>query len=297
MPCFSPLRLPKVGLVSCGQCRGCRIRKLADWKARCLLETAASKSAFFLTLTRRDPPSDLVTVVDQSLRPRELELFWKRLRRRFGYVKYRYLAVGEYGERSGRAHYHALVWTDRVVSAEAINNAVSKAWTAGFVHVGTVTGQSITYTIEYAFKSAREWSAEICDGRVPPFARFSQGIGRAAIAELGRLCEVDPETGEVLLEPRFRVEGKEYFWPKYVRRRIASGVTPNEIDQEISVLREALLAVPAGTAASSLEQRRLLRAAYAKLLASEAQKEALIKARAINSERKLKHRRSKNETF
>lgn len=297
MPCFSPLRLPRVGLVSCGQCRGCRIRRLADWKSRCLLETAASKSAFFLTLTRRDAPVDHHTVVDQSLRPRELQLFWKRLRRRFGYVKYRYLAVGEYGERSGRPHYHALLWCDRAVSTHAIELAVSRSWTAGFVHVGTVTGQSISYTIEYAFKSAAEWARDFGDGRIPPFGRFSQGIGRAAVDEFRGLCEVDPETGQVFLGASFRVEGREFFWPKYLRRRIAASLTPNEVEQYIEGLRQSLLSLPSGAQASSKEVRALVREASRLLRSSEEAKIKSVQDRALNSELKLKHRRKKREAF
>lgn len=100
--CLSPLRLPdrewSRAIVRCGQCTPCLIRRKQQWVGRLRFENQSHVSSRFLTLTYRDAP-DTLDVTD-------LQLFAKRYRYHYG--KTRFFAVGEYGGRSGRPHWHVI---------------------------------------------------------------------------------------------------------------------------------------------------------------------------------------------
>jgi len=57
------------------------------------------------------------------------------------------------------------------------------------------------------------------DGRPPEFARYSQGLGSTALAELRR-CAVADADGVLTLPREFRVRGARWPIPKYVRRKL-----------------------------------------------------------------------------
>lgn len=77
--------------VNCGTCSECRISKSKDWSARCYLESLNWPKNCFITLTYNNENLPK----NRSLVKRDLQLFWKNLRKR-GY-KVRYMACGEYG--------------------------------------------------------------------------------------------------------------------------------------------------------------------------------------------------------
>jgi len=57
----------------------------------------------------------------------------------------KYFAVGEYGTRTMRPHYHAIVFG-------STGTALSQAWKLGLVHIGSVSPESIAYVCSYALK-------------------------------------------------------------------------------------------------------------------------------------------------
>lgn len=145
----------------CGQCSGCRLRKSRDWAIRCIHETTFHDQNIFLTLTYNDenlpyPPS-LVK-----------EHFTKFMRRYRKYVKrttgqkIRFYMCGEYGERLGRPHYHAIIFghdfTDKeLYSMEAnnylyISDTLDSLWGKGFCTIGNVTFESAAYVARYILK-------------------------------------------------------------------------------------------------------------------------------------------------
>lgn len=96
--------------VPCGKCRLCRAKKSREMMSRCTAETNRwGTIPLFITFTYSDRhlPSD-------GLCKRDLQLFLKRLRSRLDYYKIehnlRYFAVGEYGSKTHRAHYHMILW-------------------------------------------------------------------------------------------------------------------------------------------------------------------------------------------
>lgn len=155
-------------LVSCGQCRGCRIDKMREWTLRCVHEAQMHEDNCFVTLTYRseDMPSDW------SLRVRDWQLFVKRLRKKRG--PFRYFHAGEYGEDNLRPHYHALLFgidfTDRLFVEEKRKKGkvwrvytspeLSSVWKLGYTTIGDLNSTSAAYVASYTFKKVNGQLAE-----------------------------------------------------------------------------------------------------------------------------------------
>lgn len=97
----------------------------------------------------------------------ELQKLFKRIRKKH---KIKYYACGEYGEKHGRAHYHAIVIREK---RETID--YQKHWKQGNVHVGSVTQASIAYATGYLLKknAVPQWVPR----QHRPFHIWSRGIG------------------------------------------------------------------------------------------------------------------------
>lgn len=190
----SPLQLP------CGGCSGCRRDRVASWALRCQHESQTWTSSLVATLTYDEehlPPLG-------QLEPKHLQLFIKKLRRNFdgfdpladGSTPIRFFAVGEYGDKSSRPHYHALLFN---LSPEDIkpygsrylqSPKIAKLWEHGSVILDRISPESCAYVAGYALKKIRQIDRreprELIDPAtgevayyVPPFMRCSNrpGIG------------------------------------------------------------------------------------------------------------------------
>jgi len=145
--------------IPCGYCVGCRIARSRDWAVRCMHESQMHQQNSFITLTYDDDhlPDDY------SVNVRTWQLFMYRLRKSLGSQKIRFFACGEYGEKTLRPHYHALIFGHqfpdlkfykRAKSKHAIytSESLSKIWTYGQSWVGTVSYQSSAYVARYIMK-------------------------------------------------------------------------------------------------------------------------------------------------
>lgn len=145
--------------VPCGKCTGCRLERSRQWSVRCMHEASLHERNCFLTLTY----ADQYLPVDYSVHERDFQLFMKRLRKHAFPDLIRFFACGEYGERSLRPHYHALIFnydpTDKVLFETSprgdklyLSKTLQELWTFGMVTVGSLTYQSASYTARYAMK-------------------------------------------------------------------------------------------------------------------------------------------------
>ena len=138
---------------------------------------------------------------DRSLRPKDMQLFWKRLRKRLGdEKKIKYMMCGEYGDESWRPHYHACVfgycpsdlrfWCDSKGHNLYRSPFLEKVWGNGMVFVGDVTFQSAAYVGGYILKKVNGAMADehykrfdIDTGEIfwlrPEYICLSNGIGRS----------------------------------------------------------------------------------------------------------------------
>jgi hypothetical protein len=166
--------------VGCGRCVPCLRKKQIDWFFRLNKELNASSSACFLTLTYDDKN---VPIADggYSLVRKDFQDFMKRLRKHANKTKIKYYAVGEYGDKTERPHYHAIVFN----LPRPFEKFIRKAWKLGHIHIGTVTEASIFYTTKYALKGLRRKKPFEYDeyGRQPEFQLMSNGLGASYVKE------------------------------------------------------------------------------------------------------------------
>ncbi len=128
--------------------------------------------------------------------PRHLQTFLKRVRSAaargsHGVIgsKFRFLACGEYGDKSRRPHYHAILFGVTFADPYVIGKGLyasahlARLWGKGHCSFGSATGASAAYVAQYSLKkqSAVKWSECDPDGVVyeQPFLRCSlrPGIG------------------------------------------------------------------------------------------------------------------------
>lgn len=179
MECQSPRYLPKQDMVvPCGVCAFCGATKRSDWALRLHYEGRRHLVKKFVTLTYADPNLRWKNGVSQ-LYKRDLQLWFKRIRRA-GY-KVRYYAVGEYGSKTYRPHYHVLLFGD--VPDDVIRDSWCEESTSrnagqptGHVHIGAVTEASVMYCLGYII-NGKGW--QMRTKRERPFAIMSRkpGIG------------------------------------------------------------------------------------------------------------------------
>lgn len=176
--CISPVyvRQEKGGIFApCGRCIECLKTKQGDWSFRLKKELKGAKTAYFITLTYNDEYQPR----DGNLKKEHLQNFFKRLRY-YNEMNFKYYAVGEYGSETYRPHYHAIIFNLQDV------NTIEKAWKKegnqiGFVHVGTVTSDSIAYVTKYIINkdvyTEKNWIHQL------PFAVMSKNLGLSYIRE------------------------------------------------------------------------------------------------------------------
>lgn len=146
-------------MIPCGKCKGCRIDQANDFATRAALESKLYKQNCFLTITydNKHLPKN------RSLCKKDLQDFWKKLRKK-GY-KIRYMACGEYGPRTLRPHYHAIVFnywpTDAKLHSRNIlkeplftSKELNKIWGKGYIIVGKATYETAAYVARYTFKKS-----------------------------------------------------------------------------------------------------------------------------------------------
>lgn len=219
-------------VVPCGQCLACRINKRRIWTTRLMLESFFHDKASFVTLTYADEELPYDLEGNATLCKRDVQLFIKRLRKQFG-SGIRYYAVGEYGEKSHRPHYHLIVFglspfdldTDWLLFKgqsgrflrEHRDTRLSRLWLHGLVHVGECTRDSIQYVAGYVLKKFVKRG----DSQQREFSLMSRrpGIGLQAVEHLViALRDVDAPPRQI------RINGK--LWPvgRYLFGKLADAI-------------------------------------------------------------------------
>lgn len=148
-----------------------------------MLEAECHASSAFVTLTYDDEH------LPGELKPRDLQLFLKRIRRRVEPQKLRFFGVGEYGDTSGRPHYHVILFgLGGVVVGmhpRGCECVVCDSWRAGMVHVGEVTKESAAYTVSYVLKGMTKKKG---GEKHPEFARMSCRLFEAREGSVLQRC-------------------------------------------------------------------------------------------------------------
>lgn len=207
---------PKVMLIPCGQCIGCRIRQREDWTTRIELEARdyPKEEVWFITLTYDDDhvpgmivkTGEIMRKVQYTWKPGEkrpssvqillyedIQKFLKRLRKAYR-GKLRYFVAGEYGEQTARPHYHMILYGWRPTDLENLykihhngyytSKWLESLWGMGQIQIAQAVPQTYRYVAGYVTKKMYEIDGKKANeyyelGQTKPFACMSlkPGLG------------------------------------------------------------------------------------------------------------------------
>ena len=207
---------PKVMLIPCGQCIGCRIRQREDWTTRIELEARdyPKEEVWFITLTYDDEhvPGMIVKTGEimrkvqytwkagekrpssvQILLYEDIQKFLKRLRKAYR-GKLRYFVAGEYGEQTARPHYHMILYGWRPTDLKNLykihhngyytSKWLEDLWGMGQIQIAQAVPETYRYVAGYVTKKMYEIDGKKANeyyelGQTKPFACMSlkPGLG------------------------------------------------------------------------------------------------------------------------
>lgn len=218
--------------VPCSKCVECKKRRASAWSYRLMQEAKVSSSAYFITLTYDTKHVPITKSGYMDISKRDLQLFFKRLRKAHASLDkvgkpLKYYAVGEFGGRTFRPHYHVILFNAsldiligevsagnvrrRVLELNGKFNFSCKTWSLGHMTVGQVSGASVGYTLKYISKVSKI-PLHRNDDRTPEFSLMSKGLGidyltpamiRWHKADLENRMYVNLEDGKVASMPRY----------------------------------------------------------------------------------------------
>ena len=197
MACISPLSLPNPAgegriTVSCNKCATCLKARRAEWSFRLAEELRVSANGWFIGIDYSDEnliqedyqDGQYTGMYSIRLHTEHVQKYIKRVRRikertvqkyikdnkafpDESYIKkVKYFAVGEYGTKSHRPHYHIIIFN----IPREIRRKIADSWKYGRTHFGIAEMASIRYTAKYVLKDD---SIMLC----------SRGIGKAYLSK------------------------------------------------------------------------------------------------------------------
>lgn len=247
MECLKPTYLVKRDMVvPCGRCAFCAATRRSDWATRIHFEARKHIGSKFITLTYSDNNLTWKNGKPQLVKA-DLRNWFKRVRKA-GY-KCRYYAVGEYGARTYRPHYHVLLFgdiPDRVLEKawSFQNRRTKKYYAIGHVHIGKVSGASVNYCLGYMV-NGKHWTMKY--KREAPFCTMSlrPGLGVGYLTKAMIEWHKSGRKNYVLLDgerrhlPRYY---KERIFSKLDRLRIAVSCGKDQFNRMVAWIRHPLRA-------------------------------------------------------
>lgn len=254
----------------CLKCLPCMINRQRLWALRLVLESTQHPFSYFVTLTYNEEHLPKDGCVD----PRTLCLFLKRLRERLAPERLRFFAVGEYGKRGLRPHYHLALFCS--VAPELLRPALDASWSEkgesiGFIHVGALTQDSALYVAKYVAKGWTKKGDRRLQGKHPEFVRMSlrpYGIGGSADVEIARAAKAGRMDGV----PRvLRFDGRLLPIGRYLRGRVANrlGILKKKFRRGAEPLDVELLVKQMQLKEPGALAKREVKRAYSSLVAEQ----------------------------
>lgn len=197
----------------CGKCFACRSKRASGWSFRLIKEAERSSSALFVTLTYDPEKAPTTENGFMTLWKGDVQKFFKRLRK-LNKNKLKYYAVGEYGGKTMRPHYHIILFNADI-------ETIDRAWKLddkeiGYVHIGEVTPASVGYTLKYISKIGKIPLFDR-DDRVPEFSLMSKGLGSNYLTE----NMINYHRNDLLNRMHITIEdGKKLALPRYYKEKI-----------------------------------------------------------------------------
>lgn len=247
----------------CGKCAACQIQKRKDMSVRLAHEASQFENCCFITLTYDEDNLPLVLDADEkpitsfdagsdisarpTLCPADVQKFMKRLRRHLTYIpkkkkdgrdhidKVRYFAVGEYGGKTHRPHYHILIFGWRPSDLQAFklhkgrpvfrSSQIEKLWTKGYSTVCDVNPYVAKYCARYVTKKFARLSEPTKDDAfiVPEFVLQSTRDGAIGATWFDKYGAHACEVGLCTLRVGDRIQKcaiPKYYWNRLRRKAL-----------------------------------------------------------------------------
>lgn len=239
----------------CGACPECLHKRASQWVLRAVYEARASYG-FMATFTydnfMRDKkgkiirskagvPLEAPVNPDLHVNKRDVQLFFKRLRKKFPDCKIKYIACAEYGSRTHRAHYHMLIFGLPLSDVRPYkkskrgnqiywSDTLYKLWSHGIVTVDSlnIRAAAAMYCTKYCAKSRSLDTFILCSQRIGFDELYKDFNARNYFIE-GREFTVPRFIWERYISDKYRFNSDGLlFSPKYVNKsdpRYELGVT------------------------------------------------------------------------
>lgn len=238
--------------VPCGKCPECRKRRISGWSFRLQQEEKISTSAHFITITYDTVHVPITDAGYMSAKKEDVQKFMKRLRfrvhTRFLNNEYKlmvdepiikYYLVSEYGGRTTRPHYHAIIFN------VPDPYDIEETWQRGHIRFDPVTPASIGYCLKYMDKP-RLIPMHKNDDREPEFSLMSKGLGANYINDQTKAYHLADLQNRACLTIE---DGKKIPMPRYYKTKIYHETQVQAIGDHIQkthdkILNEKLLRNP-----------------------------------------------------
>lgn len=202
----------------CGHCLGCKKERSISWGIRCYHESLLYDDNLFLTLTYKHVPNNSMLCMD------DFQKFMKRLRKHLDYP-IRFIHCGEYGPKTLRPHYHALIfgYFPQDIQFEKLgkngdpiyhSDEVENIWGLGKCVCGRVSFSSAQYVAKYINKEGSIKYLESVNDFIKPYNTMSRRPG------LG-IPWLENHWHEIYPRDRVLVDGNLYKPPKAYDRWVA----------------------------------------------------------------------------
>lgn len=242
--CQNVITLKSGDIVPCNKCPDCRKRRISGWSFRLMQQDKISSTSYFITLTYDTDAVHITQSGFMGLVKRDMQLFFKKLRKAHegwsdNLRPIKYYAVGEYGGKSYRPHYHVILFGAALELMVSKNDLLAlkafnfdgkhpvkcKQWDKGHITVGQVTGASVGYTMKYISKRKRI-PMHRNDDRLPEFSLMSKGLG------VNYLTDAIFEWHHADLENRMYLtleDGRKVGMPRYYKEKLYDTVEKMKI--------------------------------------------------------------------
>ena len=183
----------------CNKCPGCISDKKRDWANRIAHELSMHPTGCFITLTYDDEHLGL-----NQLNRKHIKQWVQRMRHHFPDI--RYFLSGEYGPKTNRAHYHAIIFgenfmdiltgADRMRDRDGLYNSkfLDHLWGYGACHYGPASPGSARYIAGYIEKKIGDIDTISSMSKKPPIG-YTWVLKNYKQLEKGYIGFID-QTGE-----------------------------------------------------------------------------------------------------
>nr|QJB19499.1 MAG: replication initiator protein [Microvirus sp.]QJB19703.1 MAG: replication initiator protein [Microvirus sp.] len=232
-PEYAKFQLP------CSKCLECRLEYARQWAVRCVHEAKMHAENSFITLTYSEE-----NLKSTKLIYRDFQLFMKRLRRAEPHKQISVFVTGEYGEKTKRPHWHAIIFNwqptdlvkkyqndrgDQVYSSATLD----RLWGHGISEVGSVTFESAGYVARYAAKKLIHGKDQEHDYHPISKKSSKRAIGRTWLETYYK----DLSYGYVIMENGMKVSIPRYY-VKWMKENLTTGQWEDYVTKALDIQTE-----------------------------------------------------------